>query len=339
MANQQFCLLLNPSLLTQSDFAAKTTTIWLSLYRVEKILTKSNYLIRKIGTPYTQCVHRIRLRQITPNYEVEDFSVTLDDFRPDPGLGKYRSEHEMFDLALEKSMEVTSLYQNLPLHSRNEPDEVQHTIQGVIAGPAVAARAVSAPAGGTPVAQAQADATQVGFRADRTPPFPAPPAPEPEPPDEPEILFLPEPNLDMAPTQVRNNSSQPDVPAHETENAADEDEAPTTPEDSSGRTDNRSQVRILRQAADPSVCQSFHRLKFDSCDHYRNIPTRNHLIDGGYYPYLDKQAAQHTTHTRRKTRNFEKYCSNNKRATYAIKNSNSEYSQNTRKIYSETTIS
>ena len=25
----------------------------------------------------------------------------MDDFRPDPGLGKHRSEHEMFDDALE----------------------------------------------------------------------------------------------------------------------------------------------------------------------------------------------------------------------------------------------
>ena len=53
LANQQFCLLLNLSLLTQSDFAAKSTTIWLPLYRFEKVLTKSIYLIRKVGTPYT----------------------------------------------------------------------------------------------------------------------------------------------------------------------------------------------------------------------------------------------------------------------------------------------
>ena len=92
LVNQQYCLLLNPSLLTQSDFAAKSTTIWLSLYKVEKILTKSNYLIRKIGTPYTQCVNRVGLRPITRNYEVEDISVTTDDFRPNPGLGKYRSD-------------------------------------------------------------------------------------------------------------------------------------------------------------------------------------------------------------------------------------------------------
>ena len=87
LMQHQYCLLLNPSRLTQSDFAAKLTTIWLSLYRVEKILTKPNYLIRKVDTPYTQCVDGIRLLSITPNYQVEDIQLTMDDFRPNPCLG------------------------------------------------------------------------------------------------------------------------------------------------------------------------------------------------------------------------------------------------------------
>ena len=108
----------------------------------------------------------------------------------------------------------------------------------------------------------------------------------------------------MAPTQVRNDSSQPDVLAHKTDNAADKHEAPRTPEDS-GRGDNRSQVRQPRQAADPSVCQSFHRLKFDSNDYYRNIPTRKQLIDGGYSAYSDQQAAKPLTRDK-KRKNLEK---------------------------------
>ena len=139
-------------------------------------------------------------------------------------------------------MEDTSFYQNFPTKSSNEPDEVQHTIRGVTADPAVPAAA-----GETRVAQAQAVATQVAFRADRTPPFAPTPALQPEPPEEQESLIFLESNLDMAPTQVRNNSSQPDVSAHETENAADEDEAPTTSTDFSRRTDNRWQVRTPRK--------------------------------------------------------------------------------------------
>ena len=101
LMQHQYCYLLSPSLLKQSDFAAKSTSIWLSLNRVEKILTKSNHLITKVGTPYAQCVHRIRVRPITPNYQVENIQLTMDDFRPDPSLRKYRSEHEMFDDALD----------------------------------------------------------------------------------------------------------------------------------------------------------------------------------------------------------------------------------------------
>ena len=111
MIQHQYCSLLNPSLLTQSDFAAKSTTIWTSLYRVEKVLTKSIYLIGKIGTPYTQRVHRIRLRTISTTYKVEDIQITMDDFRPDPILGKNRSERELFDDALEDLLRDGNLYE------------------------------------------------------------------------------------------------------------------------------------------------------------------------------------------------------------------------------------
>ena len=46
LVQKQYCLLLNPSVLTQSDFAAKPCTIWLSLCKIENVLNKSNYLIR-----------------------------------------------------------------------------------------------------------------------------------------------------------------------------------------------------------------------------------------------------------------------------------------------------
>ena len=54
LMNRQSCLLLIPSLLTQSDFADKSLTIWLCLYKNGKVLTKSTYLIRKIHTPCSQ---------------------------------------------------------------------------------------------------------------------------------------------------------------------------------------------------------------------------------------------------------------------------------------------
>ena len=59
---------------------------------MEKVLTDSSYLIRKTGTNYTQIVHRIRIRPITPQYQVEDVpEIDPANFRTDPSLGHHPS--------------------------------------------------------------------------------------------------------------------------------------------------------------------------------------------------------------------------------------------------------
>ena len=185
LVQKQYCLLLNPSLLTQSDFAAKSCTIWLSLYKIEKVLTKSNYLIRKIGTPYTQCVHRIQLRPITPNYDVEDISVTQQDFKPNPSLGKYRSEHEIFDEALETSLNEDIVEMpEVPTTEHNRTDEVQHTIRGVIT-PATTEQ---------PAPAATAEPPAIIEEADTVPPFPPPPVPGSDDTARSADEIFPEPN-------------------------------------------------------------------------------------------------------------------------------------------------
>ena len=54
LTQHSFCLLLNPKLTTQQQVADKSVQVWLPLYRVEKVLTNSNYIIRRVGTNYTQ---------------------------------------------------------------------------------------------------------------------------------------------------------------------------------------------------------------------------------------------------------------------------------------------
>ena len=69
--------------------------IWRPLYRIEKNFT---YTIRKVGTNYTQCVHRIRLRPVTPQGRVDDLIViNFDNFQRDPSLGHFRSGPTLFD--------------------------------------------------------------------------------------------------------------------------------------------------------------------------------------------------------------------------------------------------
>ena len=96
----QYCLLLNPKLTNVNDHMGKSLTKWLPLYRVESVLTNSNYIIRKVGTNHTQCVHRIRIRPITPQYQVEDIpNVNSNNFTPDP-ITQHFSEPTLFDQSL-----------------------------------------------------------------------------------------------------------------------------------------------------------------------------------------------------------------------------------------------
>ena len=101
IAEKTYCLLLNPKLTTQSDFTAKSMHTWLPLFRVKSQLTHSNYIIRRVGTNFTQCVHRVRLRPFTLNGAVDDLpDIDPNNFIPDSSLKRFRSEPELFDVEL-----------------------------------------------------------------------------------------------------------------------------------------------------------------------------------------------------------------------------------------------
>ena len=97
-----YCLLLNPKITSQQQTITKTVQVWLPLYRVEKVLTDSNYIIRKTGTHFTQCVHRIRLRPIKRPDNLDDLA-TIDpaEFKADPSRRDTKKEPELFDEYLE----------------------------------------------------------------------------------------------------------------------------------------------------------------------------------------------------------------------------------------------
>ena len=89
---------MNPKLTEQSAFSPKLIQKCLALYRIEKVLTDSNYLIRKVGTIFTQNLQRIRLRPITPQYCVDDIAdINPQNSKTDPSWGKYRGEQDCFD--------------------------------------------------------------------------------------------------------------------------------------------------------------------------------------------------------------------------------------------------
>ena len=221
LVQKQYCLLLNPSLLTQSDFAAKYCTICLSLYKIEKILTKSNYLIRKIGTSYTQCVHRIRLRPITPKCDVKDISVT-QDFKLDPSLGKYRSELEIFVEALETSLNEDIIEMPEVLTTEhNRTNEVQHTIRGEIT-PATTEQ--PSPAG-------TAEPAANNEEADTVPPFPPPPVHGSDETARSDDENFSEPTYLNDPIQVHATSSQQSLTTERTYPTKNDEGAALSTED------------------------------------------------------------------------------------------------------------
>ena len=61
----------------------------------------------------------------------------MDDFRPDPSLGKYRSEHEMFDDALEDLIREGKLYDpNIDKQISKKKNDVEYVIGGAAVVPA-----------------------------------------------------------------------------------------------------------------------------------------------------------------------------------------------------------
>ena len=72
--------------------------MWLPLCRVEKKLTNSNYIIRKVGTHFTQCVHRIRLKPVKPLTDTKDIeNIDPKNFIRDPSRKDDKREPELFD--------------------------------------------------------------------------------------------------------------------------------------------------------------------------------------------------------------------------------------------------
>ena len=56
---KEFAFLLNPKVTTQSDKIAFNHFKWEGPFKVVKVLTSFNYIIRKVSTLRTQCVHRM----------------------------------------------------------------------------------------------------------------------------------------------------------------------------------------------------------------------------------------------------------------------------------------
>ena len=211
---------------------------------------------------------------ITPNYQVQDIQLTVDDFRLDPSLGKYRSEHEIFDDALEDLLREGKLYDP----SIDKPiSKKQNKVEYVIGGAAVVPAA--------PREDVHLEAQNAVPEEHQYPPLQ--PAPEPAPLEEVENQLFPEPLQPAAPVQVHFDSPEPDVSPKPKPN---QEISSTRTEMSDTQTKTRPSRIPIKSSSAQSTPAASQRIRFDQYDYHRGIPSRQDLTKKGYYAYLEQQA-------------------------------------------------
>ena len=80
----EYCNVLNPKADNQSSKFSFNECIWMGPYVIVKVLSNNNYTIRRLGTRYTQTLHRIRLCTYKPDQCIPDVTVKQTDYLPDP---------------------------------------------------------------------------------------------------------------------------------------------------------------------------------------------------------------------------------------------------------------
>ena len=81
-----YCYILNPKADNQPTKFAFQDCIWTGPYIVIKVLSNNDYTIRKLGTRYTQTLHRIRIRPYVPDQRMPDVTVRSNENMPDPDV-------------------------------------------------------------------------------------------------------------------------------------------------------------------------------------------------------------------------------------------------------------
>ena len=81
-----YCYILNQKADNQSTKFSFQDCIWTGPYIVIKVLSNNNYTIQKLGTRYTQTLHRIRKRPYVPEQRMLDVTVRANEYLPDPDV-------------------------------------------------------------------------------------------------------------------------------------------------------------------------------------------------------------------------------------------------------------
>ena len=92
------CLLLYLITVTPSDLASKSSHVWLLLYLIDKNMAIFNYIIRRKGTNYIQCVDRFPILPVTPQGRVDDLAVNnFENVQRELPLGHFHRQATLLD--------------------------------------------------------------------------------------------------------------------------------------------------------------------------------------------------------------------------------------------------
>ena len=97
-----FVFLLDPKYDSQKSKEELKTFHWKGPNKVMKVLSDSKYIIRKVGTHKTQCVHRMRLRLFKSDANIEDLSVSKQCYADNERVG----DTDIFDSNIPRQRQV-----------------------------------------------------------------------------------------------------------------------------------------------------------------------------------------------------------------------------------------
>ena len=125
------------------------------------------------------------------------------------------------------------------------------------------------------------------------PPFPPPPVAGSDDTVRSDKESFPEPTYLNDPIQVHATISRQSPTTKRTYPTKNDEGAALTTEDSTRhqRMTRQSQISIAPHSS-LTKTPPRQRLRFDSNDHFRDIPTRRVLTEGGYYEFVNQQALE-----------------------------------------------
>ena len=123
LTTTDYCYILNPKADTQATKIPLGEFHWIGPYKVGKVLSNNNYIVRMLGTNKTQLLHRIHLKIFTPSAPLADNFVRETDWQKDDN--KTVTHDDLYAHTWDTSFGSNLFDTELP---NNEQDDIQEYV-------------------------------------------------------------------------------------------------------------------------------------------------------------------------------------------------------------------